>query len=105
MLTVSPHLQQGIVVSETAISRAGTVQQTHPRTGFAVNIPQIAHAFVQVVNFSDEVVIADVHECGGSLPLAVVTCNLVTIEDPLFFPVLFSDTKGGGDITESHNPC
>ena len=27
MLTVSPHLQQGIVVSETAISRAGTVQQ------------------------------------------------------------------------------
>ncbi|GCP51558.1 hypothetical protein HmCmsJML016_01884 [Escherichia coli] len=93
------------MVSETAISRAGTVQQTHPRTGFAVNIPQIAHAFVQVVNFSDEVVIADVHECGGSLTLAVVTCNLVTIEDPLFFPVLFSDTKGGGDITESHNPC
>ena len=32
VLTVSPHLQQGIVVSETAISRAGTVQQTHPRT-------------------------------------------------------------------------
>ena len=54
---IRTHLNVCVVVTEATTGRAGSAHDTGPCTGLAVDVPQVTHTFVQVVDLINEVTV------------------------------------------------
>ncbi|GCS05295.1 hypothetical protein BvCmsHHP016_03350 [Escherichia coli] len=76
MFFVDPDLNVRVVVTETTTGRAGTAHDACPCTGFAVDVTQVTHTFVQVVDLVQKRFIVNREQSGG-IPGCFLVCNRV----------------------------